>query len=160
MKIQTNCSSDHGFRQHCCCYWRIDQRKLESCGAAAAALHGFRSRLHWVWSSKMDWALIRRDLHWQIVDQQIFFSLLLIIISIITIMLMFQTSADCHIDHLATTTASATTTTTATVAETAGSVLNHRATMILLVASADLDCNIICIRWLQYTSIIDDYYMI
>jgi hypothetical protein len=59
---------------------------------------------------------------------------------------MFQTSADCHIDHLATTTASATTTTTATVAETAGSVLNHRATMILLVASADLDCNIICIR--------------
>jgi len=62
-------------------------------------------------------------------------------------MVMFQTSADCHIDHLATTTASATTTTTTTtVAETAGSVLNHRATMILLVASADLDCNIICIR--------------
>jgi hypothetical protein len=77
---------------------------------------------------------------------------------------MFQTSADCHIDHLATTTASAaaaaTTTTTAAAAETAGSLLNQRATMILLVASADLDCNIICIRRLQYTSIIDDYYMI
>jgi Uri superfamily endonuclease len=62
---------------------------------------------------------------------------------------MFQTPADCHIDHLTTTTASAaaaTTTTTTTEAETAGSVLNQRATMILLVASADLDCNIICIR--------------
>jgi LmbE family N-acetylglucosaminyl deacetylase len=61
-------------------------------------------------------------------------------------MVMFQTPADCHIDHLATTTASAAATTTATEAETAGSVLNQRATMILLVASADLDCNIICIR--------------
>jgi hypothetical protein len=69
-------------------------------------------------------------------------------------MVMFQPSADCHIDHLATTTASATTTvaaatttpTTTAAAETAGSVLNQRATMILLVASADLDCNIICIR--------------
>jgi hypothetical protein len=52
-------------------------------------------------------------------------------------MVMFHTSADCHIHHLATTTASATTT---TATETAGSVLNQRATMILLVASADLDC--------------------
>jgi hypothetical protein len=55
---------------------------------------------------------------------------------------MFQTSANFHIDHLATTTASAaaaaaaatTTKRTTRVAETAGSVLNQRATMILLVA--------------------------